>query len=172
MSKLAHVLVGLDELTPTELGLVADVIALRGGKIPSSPPEKLSPSRSGFFRTRRSSSDSKNPGATCEPTYQVDPQKWELVESHEFTELIRAITLCSAPLLSGPGRKGDNARRVLTVKGAWEKIPTHLKRPFREVENLLEGLSLSPPETPEETGRDSAPPVEDSSYRVELPHGA
>jgi hypothetical protein len=98
---------------------------------------------------------------------KVDPQKWELVESPEFTGLIRAVSLCSAPLPTGQGRKGELLNRVSTVKDAWEAIPSRLKRPFREIENLLEGLSLLPPE--EETGRNSAPPVEDSSYRVEIP---
>jgi hypothetical protein len=107
------------------------------------------------------------PSLTVDAALKVDPQKWELVESPEFTGLIRAVSLCSAPLPTGPGRKGEMLNRVSTVKDAWEAIPTRLKRPFREIENLLEGLSLSSPQ--ETTGKDSTPPVEDSSYRVEIP---
>jgi len=143
MSSLANVIVGLDSLNPAELGVVAEVIALRTGNRPPSPSETRSPKR-GLFG-RRANSESKTPVVLSRSMPGIDPLKWEFVESEEFSELIEAVQACSAPLVYGPGRKQDMLHRVTSVKAAWDHIPERLQLPFRASETRQEGSA--PPQT-------------------------
>jgi hypothetical protein len=144
MSKLANVIVGLDELSPAELEVVAQVIALRTGTRPSSPTKER-PSTGRGLLGRVKGREPMAPTLAKGPTWDVDPLKFELVESQEFEELIHAVSACSAPLVYGAGRKQDMLNRVESVKAAWEAIPRRLKQwPFRAVENSKKERSPSP----------------------------
>jgi len=137
MSDLAHIIVGLDRLSPAELEIVRQVITLKTGTGPPSTPEKISP-KSGLFGRRRGK-EPLTPALVSGPTNFVDPLKWELMESHEFYRLIQACEACSAPLLNGIGRKKDMHDRVTSIKDAWDDIPQHLMRPFRASETRATG---------------------------------
>jgi hypothetical protein len=158
MSQLASVLAGLDGLTPTELVLVQEVIALKTGTSPPSVTE-VKPQKPGLFGRRKGKGSlspalpmlvgSQPTDISGRPMFDIDPLKWEFLESEEFSELIQAVEACSAPLVHGGGRKLDMLQRVTSVKAAWDTIPNRLKRPFRASETRAKGRR-SPPSTTEE----------------------
>jgi hypothetical protein len=143
MSKLAHVIVGLDELSPAELEVVGQVIALRTGTVPASP-QGVSPPKTGLFgRGKKKLSFSAALQKGC--TLGVDPLKAEFIESDEGSRLMSAVAAASGPSKSGKSRNKEAADRLSAVTTAWNSVPVRLQRPFRATESRASGRTSSPP---------------------------
>lgn len=140
---LAHVIVSLDTLTPSELEVVSQVIALRSGTRPTSPTEPKV-QKTGLFG-RRKGREPLTPALSTGNTLGVDPVKAEFIESNEAQRLMEAVSALSQPLDNGPGRKREMLHRASSVITAWNEIPLRLQRPFRAVENRTDGQTPSPP---------------------------
>jgi len=144
MAELADVIIRLDKLSPVEQEVVLKVLAARVGisqpsteplaqaaVLPQAKPARQDVSPTGSVDEAAGASALSSSVQKLSVTEQSPVTKdAEFRENPEFRALMKSVSDCSKPLLSGAGRKADMLNRVNSIRSAWEKLPSRLKQPF------------------------------------------